>query len=246
MRTQGLIMPTIKLTRRSVDEIDFPKQGQVFYRDALLRGFGVRVGAASKVFIAEGQVNHRTRRVTIGRADVLSPEVARKRALQILGEMSEGIDPSAVKRRLAQELTVQAAFDAFFEAKTALAASSVDLYRRSIDLYLRDWKTRKLTSISRSMVLTRHRVISQERGAVTANNVFRHFRSVYNFTGVRHLSATSRRTPANRWLPKDSTERCAHEPGKRYETANFIAAFAVPFVAGRSRSKRRLQRVQHA
>lgn len=58
-----------------------------------MRGFGIRVGKGSKVFIVEGQVNHRTRRVTIGRADVLSPEVARKRALQILGEMSEGVDP---------------------------------------------------------------------------------------------------------------------------------------------------------
>lgn len=177
-------MPTLKLTRRTIDEIESPKQGQVFYRDAQLRGFGVRVGKASKVFIVEGQVNHQTRRVTIGRADVLSPEVARKRALQILGEMSEGVDPALARRKRAQELTVQAAFDAFFEAKTSLAACTVECYRRSINLYLRDWKARKLTSISRSMVLTRHRAISQERGGVTANNVFRHFRSVYNFTAA--------------------------------------------------------------
>jgi hypothetical protein len=42
-------MPTLKLTRRTIDEIEHPLQGQVFYRDALLRGFGVRVGKTSKV-----------------------------------------------------------------------------------------------------------------------------------------------------------------------------------------------------
>ena len=63
-------MPNLRLTRRSVDEIPHPKRGQVIYRDTMLPGFGVRVGAKSKTFIVEGQVNRRTRRVTIGRVDL--------------------------------------------------------------------------------------------------------------------------------------------------------------------------------
>ena len=64
-------IPSLRLTRRAIDEIPFTQKGQVLFRDAILPGFGLRVGTQSKVFFAEGQVNRRTRRVTIGRADVL-------------------------------------------------------------------------------------------------------------------------------------------------------------------------------
>ena len=92
-------MPNLRLTRRAIDEIPFPESGQIFYRDTLLTGFGLRVGAQSKVYFAEGQVNRRTRRVSIGRADVFAPEVARKKALALLGEMADGRDPNAAKRK---------------------------------------------------------------------------------------------------------------------------------------------------
>ena len=96
-------MPSLRLTRRAIDEIPFAQKGQVLYRDTMLPGFGLRVGAQSKVFFAEGQVNRRTRRVTIGRADVFAPEVARKKALTILGDMADGHDPNAEKRQEAGE-----------------------------------------------------------------------------------------------------------------------------------------------
>ena len=63
-------MPEIRLTKRSVESLPYPSVGQVFYRDNELRGFGLRVGRKSKVFIVEGQVNRRSVRATIGRADV--------------------------------------------------------------------------------------------------------------------------------------------------------------------------------
>ena len=41
-------MPNLRLTRRSVDNIPHPERGQAIYRDTMLPGFGVRVGAKSK------------------------------------------------------------------------------------------------------------------------------------------------------------------------------------------------------
>ena len=49
-------MPELRLTRRTADEILHPTSGQVIYRDTMLSGFGVRVGAKSKTYIVEGQV----------------------------------------------------------------------------------------------------------------------------------------------------------------------------------------------
>ena len=46
-------MPNLRLTRRSVDDILYPEHGQAIYRDTMLPGFGVRVGAKSKTYIAQ-------------------------------------------------------------------------------------------------------------------------------------------------------------------------------------------------
>ncbi|TBX18512.1 tyrosine-type recombinase/integrase [Nioella sediminis] len=174
-------MTKLHFTKRAIDALPYTERGQKLYRDTTLRGLGVRVGSNSKVFFVEGQVNRRTRRITLGRADVLSVDEARRRSLAALSEMASGVDPNQEKRRVAQEaVTLAQAFDRFFEARTAMARSSVDAYQRTRDLYLQDWKRSPITSITRQMVLKRHQRIAKEHGQVTANNAMRHLRSVYN------------------------------------------------------------------
>jgi integrase len=180
-------MPKARLTKTVVDQIPFTDKGQLLVSDAQLPGFGVRVGTRSKTYFAEGQVNRRTVRATIGRADLLSPELARKKAVVLLAQMAEGIDPNRSSREeSARQITVRAAFGAFFAAKPNLAGCTVDGYTRTRELYLQDWSDKPMTSLTRQMVLARHQKISEESGAVTANNVMRHLRSVYNFTATGH------------------------------------------------------------
>lgn len=186
-------MPELRLTNSEIAAIPHPQSGQVLYRDSSLRGFGVRVGTRSKMFFVEGQVNKRTRRVTIGRADVFSADVARKKALAILGDMADGADPSKEKHRKAIEgVTVARAFNDFFEAKPHLSPYTVKGYKRTVDLYLRAWRDQRMSEITRQMVLKKHQQITQKHGGVTANNAMRHLRSVYNFT-----AATQDDFPAN-------------------------------------------------
>lgn len=185
-------MPSIRLTKRTIEAIAHPASGQVFYRDTELAGFGLRVGTTSKVFFAEGQVRRRTVRVTIGRSDLIAPEAARKRALKLLSEMAYGCNPNAErKHKQSSAQTVREAFDGFF-ARRSLAQSSRPNYDRTIDIYLKEWAQKPIGSIGRRMVLDRHRDIGRDHGPVTANNVMRHFRSVYNFT-----SATCGELPPN-------------------------------------------------
>lgn len=200
-------MPPIRLTKRAIDALPHPGTGQVFYRDEMLRGFGLRVGSQSKVFFAEGQVNQRTRRVTIGRADVLSVDVARKRALSILSDMASGVDPNEEKRRAVQEsVTLGQAFDRFFSTRSSLADSTRESYQRTVTLYLKDWRRTPITSISRQMVLKRHQRVAKAHGEVTANNVMRHLRSVYNVTAAAHdefpPNPVNILTQARAWYPE--------------------------------------------
>lgn len=185
-------MPNLRLTRRAIDEIPFSQKGQVLYRDTMLPGFGLRVGAQSKVFFAEGQVNRRTRRVTIGRADVFAPEVARKKALTILGEMADGHDPNAEKRQEALEkITLEMALQRFLEVRN-LTAHTISHYQRTERLYLKSWSKKPLNEITRQMVLKKHQDIGKKHGETTANNAMRHFRSIYNF-----IAATQDDFPPN-------------------------------------------------
>lgn len=186
-------MPTIRLNKRAIEAIPHPPSGQVLYRDTLLKGFGLRAGKRSKVYFAEGQVNGRTRRATIGRADVFTPEAARKRALAHLGEMAKGRNPNDDRRRrAAKRITLAAAFEQFFEARTHHSPHTVSGYGRTARLYLKSWRKTPLDQISGQMVLKRHRQIASEHGETTANNVMRHLRSVYNF-----IAATRDEFPPN-------------------------------------------------
>ena len=47
-------MPTMHLTKRTIQSLDHPKRGQVLFRDDK-RGFALRLGTRSKVYFAEGQ-----------------------------------------------------------------------------------------------------------------------------------------------------------------------------------------------
>ncbi|MGI3187079.1 tyrosine-type recombinase/integrase [Nioella aestuarii] len=200
-------MTKLHFTKRAIEALPYTQRGQKLYRDTTLRGLGVRVGSNSKVFFVEGQVNRRTRRVTLGRADVLSVEEARRRGLSALSEMAGGVDPNQEKRRVAQEaITLAQAFDRFFEARTSMASSSIDAYQRSRDLYLQDWKRTPITSITRQMVLKRHQRIAKEHGQVTANNAMRHLRSVYNVNAAAFdefpPNPVAILTQARAWFPE--------------------------------------------
>ena len=186
-------MPELRLTRRNVDEIPNAQRGQVIYRDTMLPGFGVRVGAKSKTYIVEGQVNRRTRRVSIGRADLFPPETARRKALVVLGDMADGVDPTAEKRKkAADKITVEKAFNKFFDARPGLAKTTVDNYSRTGFIYFKSWAKKPIKEITRQMVLKKHQEMSINNGKVTANDSFRHFRSIYNF-----IAATEENLPPN-------------------------------------------------
>jgi integrase len=83
-------------------------------------------------------------------------------------------------------VTTGEAFDAYFAAKPNLAKSTKTNYKRSQDLYLRDWLKIPLREITREMVLTKHREIGRDHGGITGNNALRHFRLIHNFVASVH------------------------------------------------------------
>src|SRR6266446_708351 len=89
-----------KLTKSIVDRAEVPPKGQAFVWCSEDRGFGVRINASgSRTFIAQGRINGKERRVSIGRPGVFSVDQARAQARELLRGMRLGVDPVEEKAR---------------------------------------------------------------------------------------------------------------------------------------------------
>lgn len=170
-----------KLTKTFVERLPYPKSGQVFYRDSELKGFAVRIGKTSKVYVAESKINGKTVRVTIGKHGVFTAEEARQEARSILGVIARGQNPNDESRAdKARSVTCAQVLEDFLMARKNLKPSTVKDYRRTFNSYLHDWINKPLISINKDMVEKMHRKIG-ERSHAQANLTFRYFRAVVNF-----------------------------------------------------------------
>src|SRR5262249_57549327 len=98
-------MPTMKITDRTIKAIAPPSEGEVFYWDTTLRGFGyrMRIGAHGKVlksFICRYKRPGGSRRMTLDSGGALNAEQARAEPMKILGAVALGQDPQPANSNL--------------------------------------------------------------------------------------------------------------------------------------------------
>jgi hypothetical protein len=90
------------LTKSAIKKLPLPATGQTFYRDNARKGLAVRVTAGgTKSFVLEKLVHRRVRRITLGRCGKISVEIAWKIAQTLLGQIAEGRDPAAERKKTA-------------------------------------------------------------------------------------------------------------------------------------------------
>jgi integrase len=181
-----------KLTKSFVDSIPFTESGQAFYRDTEIAGFGLRVGTTSKTYIAEGKVNGKTVRTTIGKHGVFTAEQARAEARQILGMIAKGVNPADEKKeRRARGVTLEQVFNDYLLARKALKPRTIYDYQRFMKTYLADWRNKPIAEISKDMIAKLHTKLG-ERSEAQANLTMRFMRALFNFAAGQYEDSKGR------------------------------------------------------
>jgi integrase len=175
-----------RLSKSFIDKIDPPvyidgKSTQSFYRDSAIQGFGLRVtSAGTKAFIVEKRINGKVKRITIGKYGQITPEKARIKAVELLGEITIGNDPIADKKsHLSEQVSLSEALTSYLSTRKDLKPSTVHNYTVCIDRYLPDWKNKRLIDIDKDMIETRHAKIGKTTPS-KANNTMRVVRAIFN------------------------------------------------------------------
>ncbi|PTN11564.1 tyrosine-type recombinase/integrase [Nitrosomonas aestuarii] len=175
-----------KLIKTFIDSIPHPEKGQKFYRDSEIKGFGLRVGTTSKVYIAESKINGKTIRVTIGKHGIFTAEQARNQAREVLLKMAKGINPNdEAKEQKARSMTLQNVFQDFLAARKALKHRTIYDYKRIMSTYLADWNSKAIAGITKDMIAKRHAELGKTSKA-QANLTMRFLRALFNFAAGQY------------------------------------------------------------
>lgn len=106
----------VKLTKRLIDATPAQRGRDIFLWDDALPGFGLRVKpSGAKSFVVQYRNRHgRSRRLTVGRYGVLTPDGARDDARQLLAAAARGADPAEERGADRAAWTVKQLCDDYF------------------------------------------------------------------------------------------------------------------------------------
>ncbi len=154
-----------KLTKRALDLAKHPTEGQVFLRDAELRGFAVRITPGSKTFVLEKEIHGRVRRLTLGRYGPMTLDQARQLAQKRMVEINEGRDP-VQERQQRQIAPTFGDLETMYLARHAVLKKSIKNDRAILNHHLAHWRSRKLRSITREDMARLHSQVGTEPSSV--------------------------------------------------------------------------------
>ncbi len=165
----------VRLTKRTIESLPIPASGRSVVFDQDVRGFYLETTATgARSFYLYRKVNGRPRRVRIGGYPETTPEAARKIVQKIAGEIAEGRDPNAERRKRRQpnrtDPTLGEVFDHTLEHHWKPRARTWKEQERLFNTYTpAAWKNRAVSTLSKIEVLEVHTRLGKKNGPYVAN-----------------------------------------------------------------------------
>jgi integrase len=119
-------MTTKKISKKSVDALKCPPdKDREFMWDSDLKGFGVvAMPSGRKVYIAKYRHGKQVRRMKLGKHDPLTPDEARQRAKEVLGDVARDKDPLEERRAKRAEQPFRKLAEGYMQLHVAIKCKS--------------------------------------------------------------------------------------------------------------------------
>lgn len=201
-----------KLTKRFIDSLRPVEKDSVFW-DRELPCFGLRAWPSGKrVFVVQYRAQGRTRKITLGRYGVLTPDEARQRARQVLAEVGGGSDPAERRDAARYAPTVRDLAKRYLSehAEAKKKPKGVDSDRRLLERFiLPSFGTLKAEAVTRADVGRLHHSLRET--PYQANRALALLSKMFNL--------------AERWgLRPDGSNPCRHvERFKEHKRERFLS-----------------------
>jgi integrase len=188
-----------------------PGQGEAFAWDTELAGFGLRLQGQRRTYVVQYRASGRTRRVTLGPAERLTPTQAREGARKILARVALGEDPQGEKatQRVQSERTFAKVAAVYLDAKRpTLAPVSYKIARLYLTgSYFRPLHAMRLADISHADIAARLSAITRARSANTAGAARRAISAFFKWSMEEGWAAANPVVGTRSPAPRPARER---------------------------------------
>jgi integrase len=183
MTAVAAVAPANRLafTIKSIEALTSPAQGRVYAYDTHQAALACCVThQGTKTFYCIRRIEGRPTRVRVGRFPEVTIEQARKHVARLLGDIAQGKNPQAERRQARREHTVEGLFQHWLEVHAKLHKRTWKEDQRQFDTFLAPWRTRRLSTVSKSDVQALHAKIGRDHGSYAANRLLALVRAMFN------------------------------------------------------------------
>ncbi len=197
MMGSGVMAERINFIKSNLDNLASTPNSEPCFYDIKQPGLLVRVrNSGRKSFEVRKKIKGRAVRTVLGVYPEMTIEQARNAARKTLNEASEGKNPNKqADAKRAIQITLIEALEEYLDSrqvgKKPLRKNTVDCYRRSINLHLKQWQSRAVASITRSDVERKHRALTQHSESA-ADYAMRVLRVVHNYVSEKYRDEDGR------------------------------------------------------
>ena len=175
-------MKKLRFTMSAIERLTPPAEGKDSYGDTATPGMYLAVTRnGAKSFSYVRRIGSRTTRVTIGRFPGVTVDQARKQAAHLAGEIAQGKDPAAQRRKARGETTVGELFALYLDGHAKSHKRTWKEDQAQYDRYLAPWKARKLSEVRRADVAALHARTGRENGHYAANRMLALLSAMFNY-----------------------------------------------------------------